>query len=139
MEQEEKQLVEMCLSFAKKADALEKRAFDNGEYRLKGFVPNFNMLFNTYASGKENRTISGLDFRDPPRYANINSSKKTVIEKLSERSYHITFEGNPKWRSIRFKINKQQDEWKLLYFETYLGLSNRGENEGEEIWRKHKL
>ena len=46
MNQDEKKLIEMCSQFAKRADALEKRAFHNGEYKLKQFVPDFNRLFD---------------------------------------------------------------------------------------------
>lgn len=139
MEREKKRLIEMCMEFAKKADALEKRAFDNGEYRLKGFVPSFNRLFNEYAHGTNNRTISELNFRNPPRYSNINTSVNTVVESLSKTRYRVTFEGAQKWQSIRFLIDKKDSEWKLIHFETYVGIANHGENKGEEIWTEHKL
>ncbi|MFS4416596.1 hypothetical protein [Maribacter sp. 2307ULW6-5] len=139
MEKEEKQLIDLCLTFAKRADALEKRAFENGEYRLKQFVPDFNTLFAQYADGTMNRTISGLNFRNPPRYHDINTAIRTKVAPLSETRYQVIFEGVQKWRSIRFTIDKRQSEWKLLHFETYVGIANHGTHKGEEIWSKHKL
>ena len=139
MNQDEKKLIEMCSQFAKRADALEKRAFHNGEYKLKQFVPDFNLLFDMYAHGTNNRTISGLNFRNPPRYDALNSSVDTIAESLSETRYRVTFEGAKKWESVRFILDKKQSEWKLICFETYVGIANQGENKGEEIWTKQKL
>ncbi|MFK7813061.1 MAG: hypothetical protein AB8B59_11240 [Maribacter sp.] len=139
MEQEKEQIIEMCINFSKRADALEKRAFDNGEYRLKQFVPDFNLLFDKYAYGTNNRTKFEFNFRNPQRYSAIETSVNTVIESLSKTQYRVTFEGVQKSQSIRFLIDKKQSEWRLTYFETYGGNANHGENEGEEIWTKHNL
>ena len=139
MEQEQKELIELCKEFARIADSYEERANNNGEYRLKGFYPNFNTLFEKYAHGKQNRTISGLNFRNPPRYSEIKNAVKETVTPLSENKYQVTFVGEPKFKSLRFTVAKMEGVFKLLYYETYIGIAQHGDNEGKAIWRKQKL
>lgn len=143
MEREQKILIELCKKFAKSADAYEERAYGNGEYRMKGFYPNFNALFEKHAHGKENRLLSDYDFRSPPRYSEITNAIAQTVTRLEENRYQVTFEGNPKLKSIRFTVDKIAGVYKLLFYETYIGIANDGDNEeedeGEELWRKHKL
>lgn len=139
MEQEEKQIIEICKEFTKKADELETKGFTNFDYQENGFTKDFNTLFDQYCYGKQNRTIIGLNFRQPARYSNVVFSKKEIIEKKSKTRYQVTFEKEPKIGSIRFILDKKNESWKLIRFETYLGIANHGKTKGEEIWRKHKL
>jgi hypothetical protein len=139
MGQEENQIIQVCKEFAEKADELETKGFNNFEYQENGFVSDFNELFEQYAYGKQNRTNSGLNFRQPPRYNNIALSKNDTIEKTSKTRYQVTFEKEPKVGSIRFILDKKNGKWKLIRFETYVGISRHSKNIGEEIWRKHKL
>ena len=139
MEQEEQDIILMCIDFAQKADELENKGFHDRSYQENGFVEDFNTLFDQYAYGKQNRTLSGLNFQQPPRYASINSSSSKNIEHLSKARYQVTFLTEPKWQSIRFLVDKKAGAWKITRFETYLGIANHGKDVGEEIWRKHKL
>jgi hypothetical protein len=139
MEQEEKQIIQLCKEFAEKADELETKGFKNFEYKENSFEVDFNELFEQYAYRKQNRTISGLNFRQPPRYNDIAPSKKEIVEKTSNTRYQVTFEKDPKVGSIRFILDKKNGDWKLIRFETYVGVSNRSIDKGTEIWRKHKL
>lgn len=139
MEQEELKIVEVCKTFAQKADALENKAFDDRTYRDNGFTQDFNALFAQYCHGKQNRTVSGLNFRNPPRYDNLKFSTETQIAPVSKTRYQATFWAEPKFRSIRFVLDKRNDAWKLIRFETFLGISKQEKTKGEEIWRKHKL
>jgi len=136
---EEKSIIEKCKTFAKKADELEIKAFNDKVYQENGFVEDFNKLFDAYCYGKQNRTLSGLNFRQPPRYANLEIAEHIGIEQLSKTRYLVTFEGKPKFKTIRFIVDKRQGEWRLTRFETYVGISNRTIDKGAEIWRKHKL
>ncbi len=137
--EEENKIILLCKEFAKKADALETKGFSNPNYREKGFVADFNTLFHQYAYGKQNRTISGLNFRNPPRYAQIINAINTTIHQTSKTQYQVTFEGEPKFNSIRFIVAKKSGSLKLICFETFLGISKQSKMYGEEIWRKHKL
>lgn len=139
MEQEEKQIIELCKQFAEKADVLETKAFSDKVYQENEFNKDFNKLFNEYCYGKQNRTISGLNFRQPARYSNIAISKKETIEKISKTRYQVTFEKEPKVGSIRFVVDKKNGNWKLIRYETYIGISRHPKNIGEELWRKNKL
>lgn len=136
---EEKQIIELCRAFAKKADELETIAFKNINYKENSFTDEFNKLFNQYCFGKQNRTISGLNFGQPPRYDNLKFCTETNVESLSKTKYQVTFWAEPKFKTIRFILDKRKSEWKLIRFETYLGISNQEKTKGEEIWRKHKL
>lgn len=139
MEQEEKQIIKICNEFAKQADELETKGFNNFDYKENGFTEDFNKLFDQYCYGKQNRTVSGLNFRQPARYSNLAFSKKEIIEKKSKTRYQVTFEKEPKVGSIRFILDKKNGNWKLTRFETYIGISRHSKNVEEEIWRKHKL
>lgn len=131
--------VEQIKAFAEKADVLETKAFNDSSYQENGFVEDFNALFDEYAYGKQNRTLSGLNFRQPPRYDNLKYAVKTESEQLSKTRYQVTFLGTPKFKSLRFIIDKKLGEWRIIRFETFVGISNQIKTKGEEIWRKHKL
>lgn len=135
----EKNIINKCKQFAEKADALEERAFNDFEYRENGFIKDFNQLFEIYCYGKQNRTISGLNFGKPTRYSTIKTAIKEHIVQLSKTRYQVTFETNPKWQSIRFILDKRLNDWKLIRFETYVGISRHSESLGEELWSKNKL
>jgi len=135
----EQQLITLCKTFAHKADELEIKAFNNPDYRENGFVSDFNELFDSFCYGKQNRTVSGLNFRNPPRYENIKSAVKEEVIQRSVKQYQITFEGLPKFRSIRFIAEKKSGDWRLIRFETYIGISNHPKDKGEELWRRNKL
>ena len=139
MDQEKVEIIALCKDFAIKADELETKGFNNFDYKENGFTQEFNKLFDQYCYGKQNRTISGLNFRQPARYSNLAFSKKEIIEKKSKTRYQVTFEKEPKVGSIRFILDKKNGSWKLIRFETYIGISRHSKNVGEEIWRKHKL
>ncbi len=140
MIKEEKQLIQFCKEFAKKADELETTGFNDPDYRENGFTEDFNKLFDQYCYGKQNRTISGLNFRQPARYTNLAFSQKETVEKISKTRYQVTFETDPKEvGSIRFILDKKNGGWKLIRFETLLGIPYQEETIDEEIWRKHKL
>ncbi len=97
-------------------------------------------MFDQYCYGKQNRTISGLNFRQPARYANLAFSQKETVKKISKTRYQVTFETEPKEvGSIRFILDKKNGGWKLIRFETLLGIPYQEETIDEEIWRKHKL
>ncbi|WP_349351632.1 hypothetical protein [Flagellimonas sp. MMG031] len=139
MEQEENQIVQICQEFAKKADQLEVKGCNDLDYKENGFIEDFNKLFSQYCYGKQNRTHSGLNFRQPPRYSNVAYAKREIIEKKSKTRYQVTFEKEPKIGSIRFIIDKKHGSWKIIRFETFLGVANQRKTEAEEIWRKHRL
>ena len=139
MEQEEEQIIELCKEFAEKADELETKAFNDKVYQENEFNKDFNKLFNEYCYGKQNRTISGLNFRQPPRYSTLKESNNQKIERLTKTRYQVSFEVEPKWKSIRFILDKRNGNWKLIRFETYVGISRHSKNIGEELWRKNKL
>lgn len=132
-------LINKCKQFAEKANVLEEKAFNDVMYRENGFNTDFNQLFETYCYGKQNRTISGLNFRKPARYSSIKNATKEHIVQLSKTRYQVTFVTEPKFKSIRFIIDKRLNDWRLTRFETFLGISNHSKNLGEELWRKHKL
>lgn len=132
-------IIEKCRVFAQQADALEAKAFEDIPYRNAHFVDDFNKLFEQYAYGKQNRTVSGLNFRQPARYDHINTCDKEVIEQVSKTRYYVTFEGKPQWKTIRFVLDKRQGEWKLIRSENYLGIANHGKDRGKEVWTKNKL
>ncbi len=139
MEQEKSEIIKLCETFAKKADELENKAFNDRTYQENGFTEDFNKLFNQYCDGKQNRTVSGLNFRQPARYSNLAFSKNEIIEEISKTRFQVTFVKEPKIGSIRFILDKKNDNWRIIRFETYLGIANHGKTKGEEIWRKHKL
>lgn len=139
MEQEKNEIIALCKEFAMKADNLENKAFDNRTYQENGFVKDFNSLFDQYCYGKQNRITSGLNFRKPPRYDNIKFGIETEAEALSKKRYQVTFWAKPKFRTIRFILNKRNENWKIIRYETFLGISKQEKTKGEEIWRKHKL
>lgn len=136
---EEQNIIEGIKAFTEKADALESKAFNDSSYQENGFVEDFNALFNEYAYGKQNRTLSGLNFRQPPRYDNLKFAVKAENEQLSKTRYQITFWTEPKFKSLRFIVDKKLGEWRIIRFETFIGISNQTKTKGEAIWRKHKL
>ncbi|HIP33912.1 MAG TPA: hypothetical protein EYG89_04150 [Bacteroidia bacterium] len=135
----EQTIIDKCKQFSVKADYLETKAFNDLSYRENDFKNDFNKLFQQYCFGKQNRTISGLNFGKPARYSTINTANKTEVKQLSKTRYQVTFETEPKFQSIRFILDKRQNDWKLIRFETYVGISRHSKNAGEELWRKHKL
>ncbi|GAB1855808.1 hypothetical protein MHTCC0001_06430 [Flavobacteriaceae bacterium MHTCC 0001] len=139
MEQEKSEIIELCKTFAKKADELENKAFNDRTYRENGFAEDFNKLFNQHCYGKQNRTVSGLNFRKPARYSNLAFSNNEIIEEISKTRFQVTFVKEPEVGSIRFIIDKKKGNWRIIRFETYLGIANHGKTKGEEIWRRHKL
>ena len=120
---EEEELIAHCKTFVQKADDLELKGFKDTNYQENQFEEDFNSLFNQYAYGKQNRTISGLNFRNPPRYENIKFAVNTTVEQTSKTKCQVTFWGNPEHRSIRFILTKNENEWRLLRFETFLSIS----------------
>ncbi|WP_318310118.1 hypothetical protein [Flagellimonas crocea] len=137
--EQEKQIIQICTEFAKKADELETKGFVDFDYKENGFKEDFNKLFDQYCYGKQNRTLSGLNFGQPPRYSNVTLAKRHLIEKKSKTRYQVTFEKEPKIGSIRFILDKKNGSWKIIRFETYIGVASHGKTKGEEIWRKQKL
>ncbi|MGS2760891.1 hypothetical protein [Sinomicrobium sp. M5D2P9] len=135
MKQEESQIIETIKAFTSKADALEIKAFQNRDYQENGFTEGFNALFNQYCYEKQNRTVSGLNFRQPPRYSNLKYCIETEIEPLSKTRYQVIFWGEPMFRSLRFIVDKKQGEWRLIRYKTFLTASN----DRRRTWRKHKL
>lgn len=107
MDDEKEQIIELCKTFAKKADALENRAFGDNAYKENGFNKDFNALFDQFCFGIQNRTISGLNFRSPPRYDNLRFANETLVEELSKTKCQVTFWAEPKFRSLRFTLNKK--------------------------------
>lgn len=63
MDDEKEKIIELCKAFTKKADALENSAFGNNAYKENDFNKDFNDLFDQFCIGKQNSTISGLNFR----------------------------------------------------------------------------
>lgn len=139
MENQTAEIITLCKTFANLADQLETKAFSNPNYQKNGFVEDFNHLFNTYCFGKQNRTVSGLNFSQPPRYHILKASRETKVESLSKTRCQVTFLTEPKIGSIRFILDKKQGEWKIIRFETYVGIAGPGKHQGSELWRKHKL
>ncbi len=86
IDKEENIIIELCKEFAKKADELETKGFSDLDYKENGFVADFNKLFNQYAYGKQNRTLSGLNFRNPPRYAEIKNATNLIITQPSKNA-----------------------------------------------------
>ncbi|MBL0685896.1 hypothetical protein [Aquimarina mytili] len=136
MEQEEKQIIAMCQEFAKKADELESKAFGNSDYKENGFVSDFNKLFEYYAFGKQNRTVSGLNFRQPPRYSHVEKAVSIESVKVNKSKYEVYFWAEKSFNSIKFIVQKKDDEWKLIKFQTCL---KANPNESDCSWRTHKL
>ncbi|WP_167342037.1 hypothetical protein [Nonlabens sp. SY33080] len=136
MEKEEKQVIEMCQEFASKADKLETKAFGNSGYKEKGFVKDFNVLFEQYAFGKQNRTISGLNFRQPPRYSHVAKAVSIESIKVNKSKYEIYFWAEKSFNSIKFIVQKKNEVWKLIKFQTCL---TTNPNERDCSWRTHKL
>lgn len=136
---QEQTIIEHIKTFAEKANELETKAFNNNVYQENGFTEDFNALFNQYCYGKQNRTVSGLNFRQPARYNNLKFAINTDCKQVSKTHYQVTFWGEPKFKSLRFILAKKMSEWRILHFETFIGISNQTKTKGEEIWRRHKL
>ncbi|WP_281541917.1 hypothetical protein [Maribacter aestuarii] len=136
MEQEEKQIIQMCQEFAYKADKLETKAFGNSDYKANAFVNDFNLLFEQYAFGKQNRTLSGLNFRNPPRYSHVEKAASIETVKVNKSKYEIIFWADKSFNSLKFIVQKKDDGWKLIKFQTCL---TANPNERDCSWRTHKL
>ncbi|GAA3521606.1 hypothetical protein GCM10022393_40030 [Aquimarina addita] len=136
MEQEENQIVAMCQEFAHKADKLETIAFHNFDYKEKRFVTDFNTLFDQYAFGKQNRTVSGLNFRQPPRYSHVKKAVSIESIKVNKSKYEIYFWAERSFNYIKFIVQKKSEVWKLIKFQTCLTSNS---NERDCSWRTHKL
>lgn len=136
MEKEEKQIIQICQEFAHKADQLETKAFNNSDYKTNGFVHDFNLLFQQYASGTQNRTVSGLNFRQPPRYSYVEKAVSIEAIKLDRSKYEIYFWADRSFNSIKFIVQKKDNSWKLIKFQTCLSANP---NERDCSWRTHKL
>ncbi len=136
MVEEEKQIIKMCQEFAHRADELETKAFDNLDYKEKEFVNDFNALFEQYAFGKQNRTISGLNFRHPPRYSHVEKAVSIEPIKVNKSKYEIYFWAEKSFNSVKFIVQKKNEVWKLIKFQTCL---TANPNERNCSWRTHKL
>ncbi|WKD49812.1 hypothetical protein [Microbulbifer spongiae] len=135
MNLEEQEIIALCKEFARQADELEARGFEDTSYRENGFESDFNALFEQYAHGDNNRTLSGLNFGQPSRYNNLNSAVSIHAIKKNKSRYEVTFTGEYQWQSVQFIVEKKETKWKLIRYKTSPGKTP----EGKEIWRSHKL
>lgn len=135
MSLEEQEIIALCKEFARQADELEARGFEDTFYRENGFEADFNALFEQYAYGDNNRTLSGLNFGQPSRYNNLNSAVSIRAIKKNKSRYEVTFTGEYQWQSLQFIVEKKETKWKLIRYKTLLGKTP----EGKDIWRSHKL
>ena len=139
MDEQQQGIIDRCREFARMADTLETKGFNapagKESYQEVGFVKDFNALFAQYCHGQQNRTASGLNFGSPPRYSVINSAPEILFEYVGKARSRVTFVGQFRPQTLRFVLDMRTDEWKLAYYETFVGTSP----DGEDIWRKHRL
>ena len=136
MEQEEIQVITLCKEFSEKADELETKAFGDCEYKETKFNNDFDTLFQQNAYGNQNGTVSGLNFRYPPRYSHVKEAVHIEGLKVHKLKYEVFFWANRSFNSIKFIVQRKQEQWKLIKFQTCL---TTNPNKRECRWRSHKL
>lgn len=138
MNELENKLIQLCKDFTQKADALEVKAFHDRDYQENWFFEDFNKLFDEYAYGKQNRTVS-MDFRNPPRYSMLKDTIHEKVEPLSKTQFCVTFENVNAYNTIRFIIAKKLWDWKLIRYESSIWIAQFWKDKWKEIARKNKL
>ena len=91
MEQEEIQVITLCKEFSEKTDKLETKAFGDCEYKETKFNNDFDTLFQQNAYGNQNRTVSGLNFRYPPRYSHVKEAVDIEALKVHKLKNEVFF------------------------------------------------
>ena len=128
----EEEIVGLCRDFARQADALETKGFNDIAYQQQHFVQDFNALFARYAHGNNSR-VSSLNFRQPPRYAVVQQAQQVTVTKKHASRYEVTFEGERPHQAVRFVVEKKEGGWKLVRYKTRIGLPPK------DSFRNHKL